>query len=221
MTRWFVSVSLTIGVVLALLATGRLAVAEEPADDATAGPPNIEAAAVTYARPAYPLGFAAGIAYTGAPARAYRRGPLSASVGVYIGPRSIYAGVLAPWGSLPARYYAASFPLPYVVTPYRARLDSSLRSGTTPYRAQPGSQVEETPPLGGEWPVEDPFKPEGIPPAARPEPIPTPQPIDRPGPGGASHSGLTPEVVVPEVKPTRPASRPVPPRRSESGPREF
>ncbi len=45
------------------------------------------------------------------PKRACRRGALPAYAAVYTPPRYLVPGVFAPWGSLPAGFYAASYPL--------------------------------------------------------------------------------------------------------------
>ena len=111
--------------------------------------------------------------------RAHRRGMLPAAAG-YVGPRALYAGTLAPWGSLPPAFYAASYPLPYygvtVVSP------SPLSVGPT-IVPDSGRMPSSFPSHDGEKQNGSSFTPsirDETPPPSPPETIPAPQPMDIP-----------------------------------------
>ena len=214
MNRWRIPIGLGAAMITILLGSHRLAPAQESADGAGPVPPRAEPALPSYTPPAYSSG-AAALAYT-APVRAYRRGAVPA-FGVYVGPRAVYSGTLAPWGSIPARFYAASYPLPLFALAPGASLSLPYGHAVTPYRPKLEPQDAQSPSLGRS-PTPGPFAPEANSSAAAPESVPAPQPFDMPEPDASS--GETPEAAAPPPTP-RPPAPPSRPRRSENGPREF
>jgi len=222
MTRWPVSVFLGVSAVLALLGTNRTVKAEDSEAEGAAEAPQATRGAATYARPGYSLGYVSGHAYVVPSYRAYRRGPWAAAVGVYVGPRSASAAIFAPWGSIPAAFYAASIPLPYRTPRPDDYAGYPYGKGVTAYRPQTGPDSVE-PPTTGPTPSPDrPTVAAGAEPATDPEAIPAPQPVDVPSSAGSparSSGGLI--NAVPPAKTSRPTLRASPSPPPESGPREF
>jgi hypothetical protein len=159
------------------------------------------------------------LAYVGPP-RAYRRGPLP-GIGVYVGPRALYPGTVAPWGSLPARFYAASYPLAYPVPADVGFSEYPIGKEITPFRPDPGPSSSLPHTSGRPEASPDPFAPEPTPPVTRPEPIPAPQPMDLPNSGEPSRAGglINSGGNYPRIRPSMPKPGSLP--RSGTGPREF
>lgn len=215
------NVPAVLAVVTALTFIGACGVAEadEPEATATAEAPCAEGLPRAYARPAHCIALPAALVYGGAP-RAYRRAPLP-GVGVYVGPRAVYPGTLAPWGSLPAGFYAASYPLAYHMPPDAGYFEQQFGEGVGPYRTD--SELPASPPHASARPnpSPDPFAREVTPPLTGPEPIPAPQPMDVPKPDGAARSGGVINAVPPRSVPRVTAPKSSPAQRPETGPREF
>lgn len=111
-------------------------------------------------------------------ARAHRRGPLPAAA-VYLGPRAAYPGTLAPWGSLPPAFYAASYPLPYyapaVVVPSPYQVGRPVAPDAMYLPASPQADLD-----GEKTDASSPPAHESRPSLSPPEAIPAPQPMDIP-----------------------------------------
>jgi hypothetical protein len=156
----------------------------------------------------------------GAPCRAYRRPPVPVYGAAYLPPRYVHAGYLAPWGSIPARFYAASIPLPVrAVEP----AGSGELAGTPVARADEASYpvpARANPPAPGFVP--EPPRPESAEPMnAEPEAIPAPLPMDYRA-GGLINKPVVPARPKPENIPQKrqaPQRGSTPP--SADGPREF
>jgi len=222
MKRWPVSGFLGVSAVLVLLGTSRAVEAEEPeTEQATESPQAVQGAA-SFVRPGYYLGYAAGRAYVVPSARPYRRGALPAAVGVYVGPRTYYAGILAPWGSFPAALYAASIPLPQLAARPGDDAGYPYGQGVTVYRPPMEPTPRESSTVGPERPTDRSTVPEGLEPATGPETIPAPRPMDVPN-SGRSSAGPSGGLInpTPQANRGRPAVRATPSRVPESGPREF
>jgi len=145
-----------------------------------------------------------------------------AAVGVYIGPRTFYAGVLAPWGSFPPALYAASVPLPLLAARPADYGGHSYGQGVTVYRPSLDPTLKQPPTTGSDRSTDESAMPKAPEPATGPETIPAPQPFDVPNSGGYSprpRGGLV--NPTPPLKPRPPAPRPAPWGATESGPREF
>ena len=176
---------------------------------------------VVPARPLAAFSVSVGAAYAAAPRRAYRRPPIPAYAGIYVAPRYVYPGRLAPWGSLPLSYYAASIPIPFrLVQPagYLERLDGAGGRAYRPPDPMPG---ESSPPLVRQSRPQSPGLPILSPPEPGPEAIPAPVPIDAPASSSSSQSGGGAEAKVPTVAAEKPASHATPSGTSGEGPREF
>jgi hypothetical protein len=119
------------------------------------------------------------VAFVSGPMRVCRRVALPAYAGVYLGAQYVYPGSVAPWGSLPAGFYAASLPLAYEVPSPWAQPGVSVVPGTSSYRdpwegpPQLGAPATE-PPRGQVPPSLQPPRTQG------PETIPTPPPVEKP-----------------------------------------
>jgi len=111
--------------------------------------------------------------------RAHRRGMLPAAA-VYVGPRALYVGTLAPWGSLPPAFYAASYPLPYhgvtVVSPSPLSVGPPIVPDAPRMPSSPQSNDGER----EKGPSFTPTIRDETPPPPTPETIPAPQPMDIP-----------------------------------------
>ena len=222
MMRWPISVLLAVLAILVLPAFSRSLHAEEPeAEETTQSPQAVPGAAVVV-RPSIYLGYGSARTYVVPVARPYRRGPLPAAVGVYIGPRTFYAGVLAPWGSFPPALYAASVPLPLLAARPADYGGHSYGQGVTVYRPSLDPTLKQPPTTGSDRSTDESAMPKAPEPATGPETIPAPQPFDVPNSGGYSprpRGGLV--NPTPPLKPRPPAPRPAPWGATESGPREF
>jgi hypothetical protein len=221
MARRCMAVFPTLAMVWILLSVRGLAVAQEPAEG-TAETPPAEASSQPCAQPAPCFALPRVPVCVGAP-RPYRRGPLPA-VGVYVGPRALYPGTLAPWGSVPAWFYAASYPLypvAYHVPLEPGHSEYPIGKAVTPYRTDPEASAPT--PRRADKPdsAPDPFAPEAIPSMAAPESIPAPQPMDVPKLDGPYRSGglINPGGKGPGVRPPTPKPGSLP--QSATGPREF
>ncbi len=209
MIRWSRPIVWGAATVVILLVGNRWAIAEGPAG---ASAPLAEATGTSYVAPASPA-FSRGVselAYT-APYRAYRRGTVPA-FGVYVGPRAAYAGTLAPWGSIPARYYAASVPLAVYAAPSYGPSATLLRP--RPEEGEPSAAREELPPNG-------PFAAEKNTANSDVEPIPAPQPFDVPSPEPTHPEA--PQAEAGHMRTPSPSAKaaPGPSAVPASGPREF
>jgi hypothetical protein len=221
MIRWPGPVVWKTALAWVLLHGGGLAVGEEPTSETVPEVPYPERAASIYVAPVYPPSVDT-LAYT-APVRAYRRGSVPA-FGVYVGPRAAYAGTLAPWGSISARFYAASYPLPLYAGAYTPTSPPPYGHATTPYRSAPEAPVPQPASVEPSPPPPEPFFSEqSVAPRAVPESIPAPQPFDMPSPDDRFHSQPAsegPRASQPVPRP--PVPKPTPASSSsETGPREF
>jgi hypothetical protein len=177
------------------------------------------------ARPLAAYSVAAGAAYVAGPRRAYRRPPIAAYAGVYVAPRYVYPGHVAPWGSLPLSFYAASIPIPFRVVQPAGYLERSEGTAGRAYRPSDQTAAETNPRFVPESRPPSPDLPIISPPEPGPEAIPAPVPIDAPKPSTSSQPGAEPKEKEKEKGPTlaaeKPASRTTPSGTSGEGPREF
>lgn len=157
------------------------------------------------------------------PLRSVRRGPLAAYAGAYVAPRyvSVYAGHLAPWGSVPARFYAAGVPLPLRAVQPAGYLEPAGSSATPAREAFLQAPTESYLP-----PPPEPQPPRFNAPAMEPESagvetIPTPSPMDsRPG-GLINRPTIMPQAKEHAAASGKPASGIDSHAPSGEGPREF
>lgn len=216
------AVLLSVSIILSLPATCRADDFDEPPTQQTIEAFQPSQGPVTVVRPGYCPGYASVHPCVVPSYRPSRRGPLPASLGVYIGPRTYYAGFLAPWGSIPAAYYAASVPLPQLAARPSEYTGSPYDPGATADRPQAERNPESSPAMLPYLPREPATVPETTEPTPGPEAIPAPQPMDVPNP-----SGLLPNRggglinPPPRTKPDRPSVRIAPTWPQDSGPREF
>jgi len=177
---------------------------------------------VAVVRPGYCLGYASGHAFVAPSYRPYRRGPFPVSVGVYVAPHTYYAGFLAPWGSIPAAYYAAGVPLPQLAARPSEYTASPYDPGAPAERPPAELNSDSSPAMLPDHPREPATVPENNEPTTGPEAIPAPQPMDVHTLGGLKvhRSGGLINPSSP-TKPDRPSVRLAPTRPQDNGPREF
>jgi len=119
----------------------------------------------------------AAVVLAGGP-RGHRRAALPAAA-VYVGPRALYPGTLAPWGSLPPAFYAASYPLPYFAPAVVIPAPHPMAHPVAPDALEPPVPAETHADGGRPGSA---LEPSGTakPSLAPPETIPAPQPMDIP-----------------------------------------
>ncbi len=216
------AVLLGVSIILSLPATCRAGDLDEPPTQQTIEAPQPSQGPVAVVRPGCSPGDASVHPYVVPSYRPHRRGPLPATLGVYIGPQTYYAGFLAPWGSIPAAYYAASVPLPQLAARPGEYTGSLYDPGATADRPQAERNPEPSPVAPPPPPRDSVAFPETTEPTPGPEAIPAPQPMEV-----ANPSGLLPNRggglinPPPRTKPERPSVRIAPTRPQSSGPREF
>ncbi len=144
--------------------------------------------------------------------RAYRRGAFAAAA--YIGPRAIYPGTLAPWGSIPPAFYAASYPLPLyvptVVSPSLQMIEEPI--AVEPMESVPGAEAElegakadssSGPSVGNIR--QSPTQPEAIP---APKPMDIPSEDETTPPAFPLKNGKASDSGNPDSQNPRPSGRP-------------
>ncbi len=184
---------------------------------------------VVPARPLAAYSVAAGAAYVPGPRRAYRRPAIAAYAGIYVPPRYVYPGHLAPWGSLPLSFYAASIPIPFRVVQPAGYLEQPEGTAGRAYRPSDQTAAESNPRFVPESRPHSSAMPIISPPDPGPEAIPAPVPIEAPKPSTAGQPGVEPKenekgkekAKGPTLAAEKPGSRAAPTGTSGEGPREF
>jgi hypothetical protein len=211
----------------------RAALAPEPrivlgAEAAAQGPvqpaPQAPLPAASAYRPAAAYGgvsIGPGAAYAAAPCRAYRRAPVAAYGGVYLAPRYVYAGYLAPWGSLPARFYAASIPLPVRAVEPAGYSEPPSGSVARAYEAPYPAPAQPSTPFATESIPEPPRAAFTEPLSSDPEAIPAPSPMDFRVGGLINKPNIQPSTKAADPQQKKPTPRGGASKPSDSGPREF
>jgi hypothetical protein len=176
---------------------------------------------VVPARPLAAYSVSVGVAVGPGPYRAYRRPPIPAYAGIYVAPRYVYPGYIAPWGSLPPRYLAASIPIPLRIVQPAGYLERPEAAASRAYRPVDPVPEGSSSRIAPDVRMSTPAPPIPRPPEPGPEAIPAPVPIEAQMSGSSDQPGTGTKAKAPTVSAEKPAVRAAPTLAPPAGPREF